>query len=323
MTQDHMNQSRQQDDDDEISLLDLLIVLAKHKKKLLGLSFAAAVLAAGLSLLLPNEYTATAKILPPQTNQASSVSAMMLSQLGGLAGAAGGALGLKDPNALYVAMLKSRNIMEKIALRFDLQKVYDKKFMADTLLALGAATSVAAGKDGVIQVDVTDKDPQRAADIANAFIEELNHLVQNYALTDAAQRRQFFETQLKGARDKLTDAEITLDRTPNTSLHYLDAIRNLKYQEGLFEVLSKQFEMAKLDEAKDAPLIQLLDAAVVPERKSQPKRSLIVLIAALAAFILTMIWVFVQEALSRSAAQPEQAGRLQELRRLLRWRTSN
>src|ERR1035438_2885631 len=83
---------------DEVNLLDLLIVVAKHKKMILKVTLAGAILAVGISLLLPNIYTGTTKILPPQSNQSSSVNAIMLGQLGGLAGAAGSALGLKDPN---------------------------------------------------------------------------------------------------------------------------------------------------------------------------------------------------------------------------------
>ena len=302
--------------DDEINLLDLLIVLAKRKKMILSVTFGAALLAAGISLLLPNIYTATSKILPPQSNQSSSVNAIMLGQLGGLAGAAGG-LGLKDPNALYIAMLKSRNIMERVVRRFDLQKVYEKKTMTDTLKALEGASSISAGKDGVITVEVDDKDPQRAATIANAYIEELNKLMQTFALTEASQRRQFFETQMKPARDKLTDAEITLDKTPNTSLQYMDALRNLKYQEALYEILAKQFEMAKLDEAKDAPLIQILDKATAPEKKSKPKRMLMVLIASVLAFFLSIVWIFFRESLERNRGNPQHQERLERLKRSL------
>ena len=303
--------------DDEINLLDLLIVFAKHKKMILSVTFGAALLATGISLLLPNIYTATSKILPPQSNQSSSVNAVMLAQLGGLAGAAGGALGLKDPNALYVAMLKSRNVMEKVALRFDLQKVYEKKTITDTLKTLEKESSISAGKDGVITVEVNDKDPQRAAALANAYIEELNKLMQTFALTEASQRRQFFETQMKPAKDKLTDAEITLDKTPNTSLQYMDALRNLKYQEAVYEILSKQFEMAKLDEAKDAPLIQILDKATAPEKKSAPKRMLIVIIASALAFFLSIIWIFFGELLERNKGNPQHQERLERLKRSL------
>ena len=146
-------------------------------------------------------------------------------------------------------------------------------------------------------------------------------MLQTYSLTDASQKRTFFEQQLRQAKDKLTDAELVLDRTPNTSLQYLDAVRNLKYQEGLWEILVKQFEIAKMDEAKDYPFIQILDKATTPEKKSKPKRSVIVMMATLIAFLLSVIWAFISEALARSGRYPEHVARLQELRRAFRWRT--
>ena len=304
-------------EEDEINLLDLLIVLAKHKKRIIGATFVAALLAVGYALSLPNIYTGSTKILPPQQSQSSA--SAMLSQLGGLAGMAGSSLGIKNPNDLYVAMLKSRSLMEKIAKRFDLQKVYKQETLTGTMNALEGSTVISSGKDGVITVEVSDKDPQLAANIANAFIEELNKLLQTYSLTDASQKRTFFEQQLMQAKNKLTDAELKLDKTPNTSLQYLDALRNLKYQEALWEILARQFEMAKLDEAKDFPLIQVLDKATPPEKKSKPKRSMIVLLATLVAFFLAVIWAFIKEALARSNDDPEQAVRLSELRELLRW----
>lgn len=305
-------------DDDEINLLDLLIVLAKHKIMIAQVTIAAALLAIGISLLMTNIYTGTTKILPPQQSQSSA--SALLSQLGGLAGMAGGSLGIKNPNDLYVAMLKSRNIMEKIAKRFDLKKVYEAETMTATLKALEGSTNISSGKDGVITIEVDDKDPQLAANMANAFVEELNNLLQTYSLTDASQKRTFFEQQLKQAKNKLIDAELVLDKTPNTSLQYLDAVRNLKYQEAVWEILARQFEMSKLDEAKDYPLIQVLDKAVPPEKKSKPKRSLIVILATLVAFFLAVIWAFIREALARSGSDPEQNIRLQELRRAFRWK---
>jgi uncharacterized protein involved in exopolysaccharide biosynthesis len=226
---------------------------------------------------------------------------------------------LKDPNALYLAMLKSRNIMEKIVRHFDLQTVYEEKTMTDALKALEKESTITSGKDGVIVVLVDDKDPQRAAALANAYIEELNKLMQTFALTEASQRGQFFENQMKPAKDRLTDAEITLDRTPNTSLQYMDALRNLRYQEGIYDILARQFASAKLDEAKDSPLIQILDKATPPETKSKPKRRLTVIFATLVAFFLAVIWAFIKEALTRSKSDPEQDARLHELRRVFRW----
>jgi tyrosine-protein kinase Etk/Wzc len=305
--------------DDEINLLDLLIVFAKHKKMIMLVTFAAALLAIGFSLLMPNIYTGTSTILPPQSSQSSSINSIMLAQLGGLAGGAGAALGLKDPNALYIAMLKSRNVMEKIARRFDLQTVYEAKTMTDTVKALEKESTITSGKDGVIVVEVEDKDPQRAAALANTYIDELNKLMQTFALTEASQRRLFFETQMKPEKDKLTDAMILLDKTPNTSLQYMDAMRNFKYHESIYDVLIRQFASAQLDEAKDSPLIQILDKAFVPEKKSKPKRSLIVILATLVAFFMAIIWAFIKEALTRSKSDPEQDARLQELRRVFRW----
>lgn len=307
-----------QPDADEINLLDLLIVLAKHKKRIIGVTLAAALMAVGYALSLPNIYTATAKILPPQSQSSASA---MLSQLGGLAGMAGSSLGIKNPNDLYIAMLKSRSLMEKVVKRVDLQKVYKQETLNGAMSALEGSTVISSDKGGFITVEVSDKDPQLAANLANIFIEELNKLLQTYSLTDAAQKRTFFDQQLRQAKDRLTDAELALDKTPNTSLKYLDALRNLKYQEAVWEMLAKQFEMAKLDEAKDFPLIQVLDKAMPPEKKSKPKRSMVVMLATLVAFFLAVIWAFISEALARSGSDPEQGVRLQELRRAFRWRT--
>jgi tyrosine-protein kinase Etk/Wzc len=298
--------------EDEINLLDLLIVLAKHKKMILSVTVVAALLAIGYALWLPNIYTGTVKILPPQQNQSSA--SALLGQLGGLAGLAGGTMGIKNPSDSYIAMLKSRTLNEKIVKRFDLQQVYEAKTLTDTLKALENNSTFTADKDGVIAVEVSDLDPKRAADIANAFIEELAKQMQNFVLTDVSQKRVFFEQQMKQAKDKLTDAEIRLDKTPNTSLQYMDAVRDFKYQGGIWEILAKQFEVAKLDEAKDFPMIQVLDKAIPPEKKSKPKRALIVILVTLVAFFLALIWAFISEAMQRAKEQPEQAERMLALR---------
>ncbi|OIR01557.1 LPS O-antigen length regulator [mine drainage metagenome] len=305
-------------DDDEINLLDLLIVLAKHKAMILKITLGAALLAIGVSLLMSNVYTGTAKILPPQQGQSSA--SALLGQLGGLAGLAGGAMGIKNPADMYLAMFKSRTLMEKIANRFGLQQIYETKTLTDTLNALESNSTFTAGKDGVITVEISDHDQKRAADMANAFVEELAKMMQDFAITDASKKRAFFEQQMKQAKDKLTDAELHLDKTPNTSLQYLDAVRNVKYQEAVWEILAKQFEMAKLDEAKDFPLIQVLDKATPPEKKSKPKRSLIVLLATLVAFFLAVLWAFIRESLFRVKQQPEQAERMRTLHNACKWR---
>jgi uncharacterized protein involved in exopolysaccharide biosynthesis len=305
--------------EDEISVLDMLFVLAKHKAAILKAGLAAAVIAAAVALLLPDTYTGTARILPPQQSQSSA--SALLSQLGGLAGMAGGGLGgLKNPNDLYVAMLQSGNIREKLAKRFGLQKVYEQPTLTDTLKKLADNSVISAGTDGVIVVAVDDGTPQLAASLANAYVEELDRLMQVYALSDASQRRLFFEQQLRQAKGRLTDAELALDRTPNTSLQYLDALRNLRYQESMYEILARQFEMAKLDEAKDYPLVQVLDRATPPEEKSMPRRGLIVALSTFVTLFLAVMWAFVREGVLRAHQVPQQAERMQALREALRWK---
>lgn len=381
--------------DEETTLLDVLIVLAKHKKMIAMLTLGAAILSVAVSLLLPNIYTGAAKVLPPQQSQ--STAAMLLGQLGGMAGLAGGSVGLKNPSDLYVGMLRSRTVADSIIGRFDLKKLYDQDTMVGTRKELASNTSIAAGKDGLITVEFEDEDPKRAAAIANAYVEELDKLSQSLAVTEAAQRRLFFERQLQQARDDLGKAEVALKVTqettgliklddqgraiieavaalrgqiaakevelramrtfateqntdyvrsqqqlaglraeltklerakisgggdillptgkvPEAGLEYLRKFRDVKYYETIFELLAKQFEAAKIDEAKESAIIQVVDKAIVPDRKSKPKRALIVIGTTVAAGFLAFLWAFVREARERASRDPVQAARFAALR---------
>ena len=386
-------------DDDEINLMDLVLVLAKHNRFIIKLTASVAVLAVIYALLQPNIYTAKTVILPPQ--QGASTASMLLGQLGGLAGLAGGAAGIKSPNDLHIGMLKSRTVADKMIARFKLQQKYEAKTLEATRKALAGATVIASGKDGFITIEYSDEDPKFAASVANAYVEELDKLNNTLAVTEASRKRLFFETQLKMTRDNLAAAEVgfkqTQERTgliqpeaqgqaiimaasnlraqvtaaevklqsmgsfatpqnpdyqklqqnltslraqlvkaerngvqgrgdimvptgklPETGLEYIRKMRDLKYQETLFELLSKQFEIAKIDEAKEAALIQVVDKALVPEQKSKPKRALIVILATLMAFFLSVLLAFVREASARASQDPASAERMNLLRRYLR-----
>jgi uncharacterized protein involved in exopolysaccharide biosynthesis len=392
-----------QGETDEISLLDLLIVLAKHKRVILGVPFLVAIGAAIVSLLMPNVYTGITRILPPQ--QSASAASALLNQLGGafggLLGAAGGAsLGIRNPNDLFVGMLKSRTVADNLISRFELRKLYDEDRLSDARKRLDRETTIVAGRDGIITIEVEDKDPKRAADLANAYVDELMKLTKVLAVTEASQRRLFFERQLLQAKDSLTAAEIAarqglqkgglaqvdaqgrsmievtarlraqisakevqlgamrtfaaegnpeLQRTQeelqalrrelsriegsssiataargdvsgNSGLDNLGRLRDVKYYEFLYELLAKQYELAKIDEAKDATVIQVMDKAIEPDRKSRPRRTLIVLLSAFLALFLSILWVFVQEAATRAKADARQASRLESLRGYLRWK---
>src|SRR6266581_1863268 len=382
-------------DDDEISLLDLLIVLAKHKRIVFGVPFAVAIVAAIISLLLPNVYTGTARILPPQ--QSASAASALLNQLGGalggLAGAAGGTLGIRNPNDLYVGMLKSRTVADNLISRFELGKVYDEARLSDARKRLEKETTIMAGRDGIITIEVDDKDSKRAAELANAYVDELMKLTKVLAVTEASQRRLFFERQLLQAKDNLTAAEVAArqglqkgglaqvdaqgrsmievtarlraqisakevqlgsmrtfaaegnpelqrtqqelealrrelsriegsspvaavgkgDASGNTGLDNLGRLRDVKYYEFLYELLAKQYELAKIDEARDATIIQVMDEAIEPDRKSSPKRSLIVALTGFVAGFFAVLWVFLREAQERARGDPRLAQRLELL----------
>lgn len=388
-----------QHEQDGISPLDVLIVLAKHKKLVLGLPFFVAVIAAGVSLLLPSIFTGTTKILPPQQSQSNAVA--ILGQLGAVGGVASSALGLKNPSDIFVTILKSRTVADKIVNRFDLRTAYEVKLQVDARSSLAKDTSITAAKDGVITIQVDDLDPIRAAAIANAYVEELEQLTLTLAVSEASQRRMFFEEQLKSTNRNLARAQeelkkyqestgivsegllglsattsaslraqvtakevqlsamrafaternpeliraeselasyraqlariensqgkrtggvvVGVEKVPAAVMEYLNKARDVRYHDSLYEAVSRMYETARLDEAKNATLIQVLDKAVAPEKKSRPLRRVIVLISFLSALVATVVLIFVIEAISRASSDPQQSKRLQVLRGFLAW----
>jgi len=377
-------------DDDEISLLDLALVLAENLRLLIVVPLAAGLIALGIGYLTPPTYTAVVRILPPPQQQ--STSAALAAQLGALAGLAGGIAGIKSPADLYMALLKSRTVLDAMIERFRLKELYQAKFNEDARRALGGAMKASSGaKDGLITIEVDDHDPKRAADIANAFVEELRKLTNTIAVTEAAQRRLFFEAQLKQSKDNLTKSEIvlrgsavseaTLKTVPQSTLEviarlraqitaqeiklasmrtymtdsnaelrvalqelgalrnelskaeqsnttkaggegaeYIARFRDFKYHETLFELMAKQYELARLDEAREGTVIQVVDPAQAPERKSKPKKAQMAVLTTLAVFFLLVLTVFIRHALRNAANKPESAEKLTRLRRMLRLR---
>lgn len=383
----------------EFNFLDVLIVLARRKKLLFFFPLAVALAAAALSFLLPNIYAASTKILPPQ--QAQSGASALLAQLGGVAAAAGAAAGPKNPNDMYIGMLRSRTIGDRLIQRFDLGKVYGAPGLDDARAMLALNTSIETGKDGLIAVDVQDQDPQRAAALANAYTDELINLTRGLALTGSTQRRMFFERQLAQSKENLANAEATLKGALNSSgvisvegesraivetvarlraqiaakvieldsmrafvtaqnpefkrseqalismrnelnrlengrpdagaqgndrprvgLENIKVLREVHYHQMLYELLAKQYEAARLEEAKESSIIQVLDPAVAPERRAKPKRAVMVVCAGLVALFLAIGWVLLSAALARASGNALLAPRLAELRRQLRLRSA-
>lgn len=377
--------------DDEISLLDLLQVVAEHLRLLLLGPLAAGLVTLGIAFWMSPVFTAKTQFLPPQQQQ--SAAASMLASLGSLGGLAGAAAGLKNPADQYVAFLKSVTVQDALIERFQLVERYEAKLRDDARKTLSANTRIAAGKDGLISVEVDDKDPQFAAQLANAHPEELQRLLARLAVTEAQNRRQFFEKQLAQARDKLVEAEQALKATGVSttalksspaatveavarlsagisaqevkiasmrgyltesapamkqaltellalkeqlakaarsdasgaadasgngkaagSTDYVARYRDYKYHETLFELFSKQFELAKVDEAREGAVVQVVDVAQPPERKSKPKRALMAVIATLATGFVLLLWVFVKRALVNAEQDPAAGAKIREIR---------
>jgi tyrosine-protein kinase Etk/Wzc len=209
------DQSQIMPSEEEARLLDYLIVIAKHKRMIFYPVAAVTLLTFVILLVLPNKYTSKALLLPPQQNL--TLSAQLLEALGGssqlakeTAGGAGGfatMLGLKTPADLYVGILRSNPIFDRIIDRFDLRKVYSKRYIEDVRKKLDKNAVIGTGKDGIIAIEVTDTDPQRAAAMANAFMEELDSLLQKMAISEATDRSTFLTKERTLALQRLIKAE--------------------------------------------------------------------------------------------------------------------
>ena len=376
-------------DDDEISLLDLLQTIVDNLRLLVLGPLAVGFTALGISFLIPPTYTAKTQFLPPQQQQ--SAAASMLAGLGSLGGLAGAVGGIKNPADQFIAFTRSVTLQDSLIDRFKLLDRYEAKTKTDARLTLTGSVRVASGKDGLISVEVDDKDPKFAADLANAHVEELAKLLGKLATTEAQQRRLFFEKQLTLAKDKLIQSEIALKATgvsgnvlksnpasavaavaglqaavtaqevklgamrgylavtapdfkqamnelanlraqlgkqekdtPSTTGKvttegdYITRYREFKYQETLFELFSKQFELAKVDEAREGAVIQILDAAQPPERKSNPKKALIAVIAIFSTGFVLLLFVFIRQTIYRVKLYPKSAVKLDSLQSSLR-----
>jgi len=374
-------------EDDEISLLDLLQTIVDNLRLLVLGPLAVGLAALGISFAIPPTYTAKTQFLPPQQQQ--SAAASMLASLGSLGGLAGAAAGLKNPADQYVAYMKSNAVEDGLIERFKLMDRYAKKLKEDTRKELEKNARITSGKDGLISVEVDDEDPKVAAEMANAYVDELRNVLSRLAVTEAQQRRLFFEKQLLKAKENLTTAEQALkatgisdsvlksnpasavagvaalkaqitaqevkvgamrgylaetapdfklamselanlraqlakqDKEESASIRagesagqgdYISRYRDFKYHETLFELFAKQFEIARVDEAREGAVIQVLDAAQPPERKSKPKKALIAVIATLASSFALLLFVFVRQALRNAGGDDETRSKMAALK---------
>ncbi|ACB32918.1 lipopolysaccharide biosynthesis protein [Leptothrix cholodnii SP-6] len=194
---------------EELSLIDVLLILSRRKLLLVVAPLLVGCAALGMSYLVRPTYTASVQLLPPQQQQSGALTAL-LGAAGGMASALGGISGLKNPSDQWIGMLKSRAIVDAIVNEFSLREIYEVEYQFKARERLEKNSRIVAGKDGLIDIEVDDHDPERAAKIATAYVDELQNLMRTLAVTEAAQRRLFFEKQLSDTKTKLIKAEILL-----------------------------------------------------------------------------------------------------------------
>jgi uncharacterized protein involved in exopolysaccharide biosynthesis len=388
---------------EDLTFLDVLLIITQ-RKKLVGIVTAiGTAIALLLAFALPQEYTATVTILPPQGG--SSMGSMLASQLEGMgsavSGMAGSMLGMKNVNDMYVAMLKSRSVEDAVIQHYGLQSEYRKNYLAETRKALEKHTKIdGSTKDNLIRLNFWDRNPNRAAEIANGYVSQFRDLSQHLAITEASQRRVIFQAQLDKTKTDLENADEALKRTqlstgmvqvdgqaramidsaarlraqivakevqiqamrsyagdenpaltqaqteldglrtqfdkmvgskggsaddvflpkgavPEAGLEYVRRLRDVKYYEAIFEVLARQLEIAKLDEAREGAFIQVVDPAVPPEEKSFPHRGLFTMAGLAVGFTFGIMLALLQGGLVRMQQNPVTKDKLDLLKRSL------
>jgi tyrosine-protein kinase Etk/Wzc len=384
-----------------MGLMELATLLLQGKKTILRFALVAAILATiVVYLVMKPTYTGEAIFLPPQNAPGSGMS-QLASQLGSLGslGALGGLAGLKNPGDVYLGILGSRTVADEMINRFGLQKIYKTKRLSDTEKRLKNNSKFVAGKDTLITISVEAQDPKLAANLANGYMDALRTQNGRLALSDASQRRLFFEQRLEREKNALADAEIDLKKTqeqtglivpngqaqveiessaelraqitsrqvelaalkqgatdqnpavvrlqteisgleqqlqklqndsgrrqpgsiqlptakvPELALEYVRKQREVKYHEVLFELIARQYEAARLDEARDVPLIQVVDYAQTPDRKSGPPRMLLILASGLLGTFAGISWVILRYIIRKLEQDPTKVVHLEALRR--------
>lgn len=355
--------------------LDILGILAQHWRLLSATPVLTGATALAITTyVVPPTFTASTTFLPPQQSQSSAATA--IASLGALSGLAGAAAGIKTAGDQYVALMQSVRVSDRIVEQLGLMKVYDTTYRAEARRKLAQNVQINYGKrDGLITVDADARSPELAAKIANLYVEELRKLTSELAITEAQQRRSFFEAQLNKTRTALSQAQMALQasgfnasalkaepraaaegfatlRAQTTAaevrlqtmrrsmmdssaevqqqitllgaLHaqlarmssstddaggtdYISRFREFKYQESLFELFSKQYELAKLDESREGAAIQVVDVATPPELKSKPKRALISVAAAIMSFVFLAMLVVLVRLWRDDRDRPQQA----------------
>jgi uncharacterized protein involved in exopolysaccharide biosynthesis len=362
-----------------------LRLLWEHRRLLARVALYGLLASTLIAFLIPARYESTARLMPPDSNQSGGLAmaaAALSGGAGGLGGIAGEMLGMKSTSDIFVGILSSRTVQDKLIQQFDLKRLYGDRRMEDARKDLAEHTGISVDrKSQIISLTVTDKDPKRAAAMGQAYIEELNRLVAELSTSSARRERIFLEerlqavnkdleaaekefsqfasknsaidikeqgkamveaaailqgqliaaeSELEGLRQMYTDNNVrvrsvraridelkhqlekiggkgedasapsgqqqaslypSIRRLPLLGVTYADLYRRTKVQEAVFETLTKEYELAKVQEVKEIPTVKVLDSANVPDKKSFPPRLPIMLLGTALAFGLATTWV--------------------------------
>jgi uncharacterized protein involved in exopolysaccharide biosynthesis len=378
----------------------VLTQLASHKRLIATVTSVTALAGFVVALALPVRYTSVTRIMPPRQTQSTTTFLNSTPGMGAMGDPMSGGLSLRDPNAIYIGLLKSRPIADAVINRFNLMAVYHTKDMTATRTELQNNTTVASDTSTLISISVIDGNKKRAAEMANAYTEQLRILSKTISVTEASKRRLFFEEQLKSQKEALVEAELALEQVqqrgglvrpdaqaalivsnlsllrgqiaakevqlqglrsystehnpqvqlverelttmqgqaahmeqhaqpagysdlglrdvPKAGLEYARAARELQYEQALFDLLLRQFEAAKLDEAKEAAVIQVVEPGIEPERKSSPHSLLILVLSTIGGFFISCLFIWILWWRDVTRSDPETVRAIQDLRRALR-----
>ena len=373
--------------EESISLLDILTVIGQYKGMILVITLGFSLVAVVVSLMTTPVYTAKTLLIPP--NQQQSTSASVLAGLNTMYGLN---IAAKSQDDINISFMTSEGFQRKIIDRFDLHTRYHAILLIDARQALSAHVRFGSEKrSGIMSIEVDDPDPVFAANMANAFVEELSIYLANFGIREAQQKRVYYENQIKKTQEDLTHAQSIFRETQqkfglqipsaladigikeiaelhaqirirelqlqamssfatpqNTEVKKLMtellairsqlskiehgssnaesaqgslqhgallAYRNMKVQEGILEGLVKQFVYAKVDESKGAQIVQVLDVATPPERRTSPKRTAMVVSTAMAAFVLGLLIAFARNMIFNYKKNREGQAKLQALSR--------
>jgi capsule polysaccharide export protein KpsE/RkpR len=348
-----------------------------------------------IAFLIPNRYESSVSVMPPDSMNGSGTMLAALASKASpeLAAMAGGLLGTKGSGALFVDLFRSRSVQDRVGDRLNLQKVYRARYKQDARKTLNDHTSVSEDrKSGVISLTVTDKNPERAHDIAQAYVDELNRLVSQVSTSSARRERIFIERRLTTVKSDLEDAEkqfsafasknSALDikeqtkamvesagllqgqliasqselqsleqiytsnnvrvrslqarvdelkrqaqklqgtdaslvsdaaqpdqmyppirKLPLLGVEWADLYRRMKIQETVYELLNQQYELARIQEAKEIPTVNVIDTANLPEKKSWPPRGLIIVLLTVLSMAAAVTWIVGSSQLEQLDAQ--------------------